>query len=152
MCLVTSGVGSDENYSDVIMTIMSSQITSLAVVYSIFYSDADQRNQSSVSLAFVRGIHRWPVNSPHKGPVTRKMFPFDDVIVSSAWGLTIDSTIPQISQCIWQICYGAPFCNRNMHTYIHIPLTKWCIVGYGTGALPDLCSSSLVTLRTLWLW
>ena len=30
---------------------------------------------------FVRGIHRWPVNSPHKGPVTRKMFPFDDVIM-----------------------------------------------------------------------
>ena len=37
--------------------------------------------QSSASLAFVRvrGIHREPVNSPHKGPVTRKMFPFDDV-------------------------------------------------------------------------
>ena len=47
------------------------------------YSDADQRNhQSSASLAFVRGIHRGPVNSPHKGPVTRKMFPFDDVIMS----------------------------------------------------------------------
>ena len=30
---------------------------------------------------FVRGIHRWPVNSPHKGPVIRKMFPFDDVIM-----------------------------------------------------------------------
>ena len=40
-----------------------------------------KRNQSSASLAFVRGIHRWPVNSPHKGPVTRKMFPFDDVIM-----------------------------------------------------------------------
>ena len=37
--------------------------------------------QSSVSLAFVRGIHRWLLNSPHKGPVTRKMFPFDDVIM-----------------------------------------------------------------------
>ena len=47
------------------------------------YSDADQRkHQSSASLAFVRGIHRWPVNSPHKGPVTRKMFPFDDVIMN----------------------------------------------------------------------
>ena len=39
------------------------------------------KHQSSASLAFVRGIHRWPVNSPHKGPVTRKMFPFDDVIM-----------------------------------------------------------------------
>ena len=27
------------------------------------------------------GNSRWPVNSPHKGPVTRKMFPFDDVIM-----------------------------------------------------------------------
>ena len=42
----------------------------------------DQRkHQSSASLAFVRGIHRRPVNSPHKWPVTRKMFPFDDVIM-----------------------------------------------------------------------
>ena len=40
-----------------------------------------RKHQSFVSLAFVRGIHRWPVNSPHKGPVTRKMFPFDDVII-----------------------------------------------------------------------
>ena len=48
-----------------------------------FIQGADQRkNQSSTSLAFVRGIHRWPVNSPHKGPVTRKMFPFDDVTMS----------------------------------------------------------------------
>ena len=38
-------------------------------------------HQSSASLAFVRGIHMWPVNSPHKGSVTRKMFPFDDVIM-----------------------------------------------------------------------
>ena len=43
---------------------------------------ADQRkHQSSVSLAFVRGIHRWPVDSPHKGPVTLKMLLFDDVII-----------------------------------------------------------------------
>ena len=60
---------------------MASQITSLTTVYSTVYSGADQRKrQSSASLAFVRGIHRWPVNSPHKGPVTRNMFPFDDVI------------------------------------------------------------------------
>ena len=46
------------------------------------YSGADQRkHQSSASLAFVLGIHRGPVNSPHKWPVTRKMFPFDDVII-----------------------------------------------------------------------
>ena len=40
-----------------------------------------EKNQCSVSLAFVQGIHRWPVNSQHKWPVTQKMFSFDDVIV-----------------------------------------------------------------------
>ena len=64
------------------MDAMASQITSLTIVYSTAYSDADQRkHQSSASLAFVRGIHRGPVNSPHKWPVTWKMFPFDDVIM-----------------------------------------------------------------------
>ena len=61
---------------------MASQITSLTIVYSAVYSGADQRkHQCSASLAFVRGIHRGPVNSPHKWPVTRKMFPCDDVIM-----------------------------------------------------------------------
>ena len=71
------------HYGDVIMGMVASQINSLTIVYSIVYSDADQRKQqSSASLAFVQGIHRGPVNSPHKWPVTRKMFPFDDVIKS----------------------------------------------------------------------
>ena len=70
------------HHNEVIMNSMASQITSLTIVYSTVYSGADQRkHQSSASLAFVRGIHRWPVNSPHKGPVTRKMFPFYDVIM-----------------------------------------------------------------------
>ena len=69
------------HYNDVIMGAMASQITSLKIVYSSVYSGADERrHQSSASLAFVKGIHRWPVNSPHKGPVSGKMFPFDDVI------------------------------------------------------------------------
>ena len=73
------------HYNDVIMGEIASQITSLTIVYSTVYSDADQRkHQSSASLAFVRGIHRGPVNSPHKRPVTRKMFPFDDVIMHSS--------------------------------------------------------------------
>ena len=69
-------------YDDVIMTMLASQITSLTVVYSIVHSGVNQRkHQSSASLAFVREIHRGPVNFPHKWPVTRKMFPFDDVIM-----------------------------------------------------------------------
>ena len=71
-----------QHYSDVIMGTMASQTTSLTNIYSVVYSGADQRkHQSSASLAFMRGIHRWPLNSPHKGPVTREMFPFDDVIM-----------------------------------------------------------------------
>ena len=66
------------------MGVIASQITSLTSVYSTVYSDSDQRkHHSSASLAFVRGIHRWPVNSLHKGPVTGKTFPFDDVIMKA---------------------------------------------------------------------
>ena len=72
------------HYIDVIMSAMASQITGVSTACTTVYSGADQRkHQSSATLAFVRGIHRWPVNSPHKGPVTRKMFPFDDVIMSN---------------------------------------------------------------------
>ena len=64
------------------MGAMVSQIHSLTIVYSTFHLGADERkHQGSAPLAFVRGIHRWPVNSPQKKPVTRKMFPFDDVIM-----------------------------------------------------------------------
>ena len=64
-------------------------------VFSTVYLDADQRkHQGSASLAFVRGIHRRPVNSPHKWPVTRKMFPFDDVIMISFRWCTFGTVIP----------------------------------------------------------
>ena len=65
------------------MGTVASEITSITIVYTAVYSDVGQsKHQSSTSLAFVWGIHRGPVNSPHKWPVTRKMFPFDDVIMS----------------------------------------------------------------------
>ena len=64
------------------MGTMASQITSLMIVYLTVYSGTDQRkHQSCASLAFVRGIHRGLVNSPHKGPVKWKTYPFDDVIM-----------------------------------------------------------------------
>ena len=70
------------HYNDPIMSTTASQITSLTIVYSTVYLGVDQRKHpSSASLAFVRRIHRWPVNFPHKGPVTRKMFPLHDVIM-----------------------------------------------------------------------
>ena len=70
------------HYSDVKLSAAASPITGFSIVCSTVSSGADQRkHQSSASLAVVRGIHRWPVNSPYKGPVTRKMLPFDDVIM-----------------------------------------------------------------------
>ena len=78
------------------MGAIASQITSLTIVYSIVYSGAEQsKYQSSASMAFVWGIHRGPVNSPHKWPVTRQMFPFDDVIMKNnlkLWHLCGEST------------------------------------------------------------
>ena len=84
------------HYSDVIMSAMVSKITSASIAYSTVCSGAEQRkHQSSTSLAFVRGIHWWPVNSLHKGLVTQKMFPFDYVIMYMFnFGLSfIDKTI-----------------------------------------------------------
>ena len=70
------------HYSDVIIGATASQITRQTIVYSTVYSGADQRkHQSSASLAFVRRNHRRPVKFSHKRPVTRKMFPFDDIIM-----------------------------------------------------------------------
>ena len=74
-----------EHYSGIILGAMASEITSLTLVYWSIYSGVDHRkHQNSASLVFVWGIHRWPVNSHHKWPATRKMFPFDDVIMSKS--------------------------------------------------------------------
>ena len=108
------------HYCDVIMSQTASQITSLTIVYSIVDSGTDQRkHQSSASLAFVRGIHRGPVNSPHKWPVTRKMFPFDDVIMKTLCTISYPSlTLNIMSQhfvWIFKRCYPG-----HMHLN-HIP-------------------------------
>ena len=88
-----------EHYNDVMISAVASQLTSLTIVYSTVYSGADQsKHQSSASLAFVWGIHRGPVNSPHKWPVTRKIFSFDDVIMNyqHANSIPISSTDKRI--------------------------------------------------------
>ena len=88
------------HYSDFIMSTMASQITSLTVVYSTVHQ---RKHQSPVSLPFVWGIHRWPVNSPHKRPVTRKMLPFDDVIM-----IQINFTLPRgFATLFWPCTDGA---------------------------------------------
>ena len=120
-------------YDDVIMGTIAPQITSLTIVYSTVYSDADQRkHQSSASLAFVWGIHRGPVNSPHKWPVTRKMFPFDDVIMP-----TISELIIYILQ-LWHTVLIYSF--RNM-------LTSHCILHYN-----DVIMNTMVSQITgVWI-
>ena len=87
----TVDTGTLAHYSNVIISAMASQITSVSIVCS----DMDQ-HQSSASLVFVRGIHWWLMNSPHKGPVTQKMFPFDDVIMTRVSVATVLSTHPSI--------------------------------------------------------
>ena len=100
------------HYGDVIMGKMASQITSLTIVYSTVNSGADQRkHESSASLAFVRGIHRWPVNSTHKWPVTRKMFPLDDVIMMHE--MRNIQTLFSISRPCFQIA-------KNTEFYYHV--------------------------------
>ena len=95
-------LGTNKHYNDVIMSAMASQITTFTVVYSTVYSSVDQRkHQSFVSLAFVRGIHRWPVNSTHKGPVTQKMFPFDGVIM--LWQLSVMTFILWLSAILFSV-------------------------------------------------
>ena len=94
------------HYCNVIMGAVASQITSPTIVYSTVYSDADQRkHQSSASLAFVRGTHRGPVNSPHKWPVTRKMFPLEDVIMR-VWISNEMLAFPLFRRLCWLMIWG----------------------------------------------
>ena len=87
----------------------------VTIVYWTVYSGADQRkHQSSASLAFVRGIHLWPVYSPHKGPVTPKMFPFDDVIM--------------VYQCLMWI-----MASTEGSVYVSV---NWVSIGSGNGLFP----------------
>ena len=89
------------HYYDVIMITIASQISGASIVNPTVCSDADQRkHQSSVSLTFVRGIHRWPVNSPHKGPVTRKCFH----LMTSSW--MINSPYEKYVSRFVEFCYS----------------------------------------------
>ena len=90
---------------DVIMSAMASQITGVSIVYQIVCSGEDQRkHQSTASLAFVRRIYRWPMNSPHKGIVRRKMFPFDDVIMMKK---SVDKTVNVFTHCCLKVLVKA---------------------------------------------
>ena len=119
---------------------IASDITSLAIVFSTAYSVTDHRkHQSSASLAFVRGIHRWPVNSPHKWPETRKMFPFDDVIMklklsigalphlcSKAIDILIQCVTKRIrSHDLLRFPHGSDRPRNRWHQLCHVEVIKW---------------------------
>ena len=137
------------HYDDVIMGAMASQITSLTIVYSTVYSGADQsKQQSSASPAFVWAIHRVPVNSPHKWPVTRKMFPFDDVIMLNLESSTTKQSATQ--PCVYFMGYtvgwytysiSQEICTRFCcallccgYAIVHNEFT-WSIYPYSSGLL-----------------
>ena len=126
MCKISGRCGtfSGGHYNDAIMGTIASQITSLTSVYSTVYSDADQRkHKSSATLAFLRGIHRGPVNI---WTVTRKMFPFDDVIMCIT-SRTLASYIPAASllenENMWKLFYKSV--NEVSKQYIR---EKWHLV------------------------
>ena len=102
-----------------IMIAMASQITGVSMVCSAVSSGADQRtHQSSASIAFVREIHRWPVNSAHKGPVTRKMFH----LMTSSWNLWqwISLYFP-----VWMNDLRQNVDARNIGVFCYVPGSCW---------------------------
>ena len=129
-------VSGETDYSDVAMSAMASQITSVTIVYPTVCSGTDQRkHQRSASLAFVWGIHRWPVNSPHWGPViTRKMFPFDDVIMIHGFDrhsplpfsipLTNLNVLPDTRPLIGTTISGCSQFYLEVHLYLYLILFR----------------------------
>ena len=144
------------------MIMMASQITSLRIVYSTICSGADQRkHQSSASLAFVQGIHRWPVNSPHKRPVMQKMFPFDDIIMFTqecssgpdnwTWkGMTGWSTGAHFTS---DLTLDIPFCyHPNCSEVSDMKFCTWhdsCAVTACAKLGSDMMTYNGVTLKTI---
>ena len=122
------------NYNDVIIGAVASQITSPTIVYLTVDSDANQRkHQSSASLAFEWRIHRWAVNSPHKWSVTRKMFPFDDVIISRRNRAQIlqacDSDYHELWYRQYRFLYVYVYVEINCHPAASWPSTAWSYYG-----------------------
>ena len=145
------------NYNAVVMGAMASQITSPTLVYSTVYSDADRRqHKSSALLDFVWGIHRGPVNSPHKGPVTRKMFPFDDVIMFTSgllhwyWNShVIDTVTPPLTKRLARIWTNKSH-RDNSCKHNKTGATKHCSCSTGYTAALNLLYTHLHGKWDLW--
>ena len=162
-------------YNDVIMSAMASQITSLTIVCSTVYSGGDQtKHQISASLAFVRGIHRGPVNSPHKGSVTRKMFPFDHVIMTKCehgmfaykydHNVKVFCLVPNLMYCYlsFNMCFANAFTRRKAGVRemgltitklsTHIAHTQEVIISTSTSCWLLCCVTRLQWILDVCLW
>ena len=136
------------------MGAMASQIASVTIVYSAVCPGVDQRkHQSSGSLAFVWGIHRWPVNSPHKWPVTQNIFPFYEVIMVVV-GFDDDLSSLRCQAIVW-ICEDVLLINHpktkfegNRKQYISFKKmrlekkssAKWWPFCFGPSVVSDITS------------
>ena len=88
------------------------------------------------------GIHRWPLNSPHKGPVTRKTFPFHDVIMKCFWGGHARAIMSY--NIMWKNNYW------GMQTYLKgTILLRWMIIKILAPLYLTLYNPSLVCVKTL---
>ena len=135
---------------------MASQTTGVSIACSSVCSGADQRkHQSSASLAFVRGIHRWLVDGPHKGPVTPKMFPFDHVsmfkqkpILFKSLLLPCESCAGRFhlngSSCWWKPAVEAVEFQRTCNEILKI----WC-GGIWNGVQSNGCRTALCTVHPI---
>ena len=141
--------------SDVIMSAMASQITSLLIVCSTVYAGADRRkHQSSASLAFVWVIQRWPVNFPHKWPVMRKMFPFDDAIMVQL-KLKLDRATIYFSNTIYTTNSSPWVYNVRIYDFMETQFgsSSWTkthlLVQFGNWILDDRLCPSWYTVASL---
>ena len=87
-----------------------------------------KKHQSSASLAFVWGIHRWPVNFSHQGPVTRKMYPLHDVII---YGTKIVFTVTNTTTA----CPFVSYCPNEYSINLQLPVIR---VWYTSRVWPDI--------------
>ena len=138
------------------MSAMASQITDVSIVYSTICSASDQRkHKRSASLAFVRDIHRWPMNSPHKGPVPRKIFPFHDVTMGKTVYFYWIGLQALYHQCISNCCYWQTSIGSSWATQTAWPFRLY-LVGSFSKSTPAVHYSDekhrCVICHWGWLW
>ena len=116
-------------YSDAIMNALAALINGVPIVYTTVCSGADDRkHQSSASLAFVWGIHWWPVNSSHKRWVTQKRFLSDNVIMAW-WRHQMETFSALLAICAWNSPVPGEFhaqrpVMRSFHVFFDLRLNK----------------------------